>query len=89
MSRHDIAELALNNNHSHAQIHIYFICIVLGVHNTEAYYVESIPVVQEQSYDQYDIAHDVKNIHVLRQQTYDQYDIAHYVEAITVVREHT
>ena len=89
MSRHDIADLALNNNHSLAQIHIYFIFIVLGVHNTEAYYVESIPGVQEQSYDQHDIAHDVKNIHVLRQQTYDQYDIAHYVEAITVVREHT
>ena len=89
MSRHDIAELALNNNHSLTQIHIYFIFIVLGVHNTEAYYVETIPVVQEQPYDQYDIVHDVKAIHVLRQQTYDQYDITHYVEAITVVREHT
>ena len=89
MSRDDIAELALNNNHSLAQIHIYFICIVIGVHNTESYYVEAIPVVQEQLYDQYDIAHYVKTIHVLRQQTYDQYDIAHYVEAIPVVREHT
>jgi hypothetical protein len=89
LSRDDIAELALNNNHSLAQIHIYFIFIVLSVHNTESYYVETITVVQEQPYDQYDIAHDVKNIHVLRQQTYDQYDIAHYVEAIPVVREHT
>ena len=82
MSRDDIVELAFNNNHSLAQIHIYFIFIV---HNTESYYEETIPVVQEQPYDQYDIAHDVKNIHVLRQQTYDQYDIAHYVEAIPVV----
>jgi hypothetical protein len=89
LSRDDIAELALNNNHSHAQIHIYFICIVLGVHNTEAYYVETIPVVQEQPYDQYDIAYDVKTIHVLRQQTYDQYNIAHYVQVNPVVREHT
>ena len=89
MSRDDITELAFNNNHSLAQIHISFIFIVLGVHNTEAYYVETIPVVQEQHYDQYDISHDVKTIHVLRQQTYDQYDIAHYVEAIPVVREHT
>ena len=89
MSRDDIAELALNNNYSLAQIHIYFICIVLGVHNTEAYYVETIPVVQEQPYDQYDIAYDVKTIHVPRQQTYDQYDIAHYVQVNPVVREHT
>ena len=89
MSRDDIAELALNNNHSLAQIHIYFIFIVLGVHNTEVYYVETNSVVQEQPYDQYDIAHDVKNIHVLREQMYDQYDIALYVEAIPVVREHT
>ena len=89
MSRDDIAELAINNNHSLAQIHIYFIFIVLGVHNTEAYYVETIPVVKEPPYDQYDIAHDVKTIHVLRQQTFDQYDIAHYVEAIPVVWEHT
>ena len=81
--------LALINNHSLAQIHIYFIFIVLSVHNTEEYYVDTNPVVQEQPYDQYDIAHDVNNIHVLRQQTYDQYDIAHYVEAIPVVREHT
>jgi hypothetical protein len=43
-----IAELVLYNNNSLAQIHIYFIFIVLGVHNTEAYYVETIPVVQEQ-----------------------------------------
>jgi hypothetical protein len=57
--------LALNNNYSLAQIHIYFICIVLGVHNTEAYYVETIPVVQEQPYDQYDIAYDVKNTNVI------------------------
>ena len=85
MSRDDIAELAFNNNNSLAQIHISFIFIVLGVHNTEAYYVETIPVVQEQHYDQYDISHDVKTIHVLRQQTYDQYDIAHYVEVIPVV----
>jgi hypothetical protein len=89
LSRDDIAELALNNNHWLAQIHIYFICIVIGVHNTEAYYVEAIPVVQEQLYDQYDIAHYVKTNHVLRQQTYDQYDIAYYVEAIPVVREYT
>ena len=81
--------MALNNNHSLAQIHIYFIFIVLSVHNTEAYYVETIPVVQEQPYDQYDISHDVKTIHVLRQQTYNQYDIAKYVESIPVVREHT
>ena len=66
MSRDDIAELALNNNHSLSQIHIYFIFIVLGVHNTEAYYVETNPVVQEQSYDQYDIAHHVEAIPVVR-----------------------
>ena len=89
MSRDDIVELALNNNHPLTQIHIYFIFIALGVHNTEAYYVETNPVVQEQPYDQYDIAHDVKTIPVLRQQTYDQYDIAHYVEAIPVVRKQT
>ena len=89
MSRDDIAELALNNNYSLAQIHIYFICIVLGVHNTEAYYVETIPLVQEQIYDQYDIPHDVATIHVLRQQTYDQYDIAHDVTIIHVLRQQT
>jgi hypothetical protein len=85
LSRNDIAQLALNNNHSLAQIHIYFIFIVLDVHNTLACYVETSPVVQEQPYDQYDIAHDVTNIHAPRQQTYDQYDIAHYVETIPVV----
>jgi hypothetical protein len=65
LSRDDIAELALNNNHSLAQIHIYFIFIILDVHNTEAYYVETNPVVQEQPYDQYDIAHYVGTIPVV------------------------
>ena len=65
MSRDDTAELALNNIHSLAQIHIYFICIVLSVHNTEAYYVETFPVVQKQPDDQYDIAHYVGTIPVV------------------------
>ena len=69
MSRDDIAELALNNNHSLAQIHIYFICIVLSVHNTEAYYVETFPVVQKQPDDQYDITHYVEAIPVVREHT--------------------
>jgi hypothetical protein len=69
LSRDNIAELTLNNNHSLAQIHIHFFFIVLGVHNTEAYYVETIPVVQQQTYDQYDIAHYVEAIPVVREHT--------------------
>ena len=52
--------MALNSNHSLTQIQMYITIIVVGVHNTDSHYVETIPVVQEQPYDQYDIAHDVK-----------------------------
>ena len=39
---------------------IYNTFIFVGVHNTETNYVDTIPVVQEQLYDQYDIAHCVE-----------------------------
>jgi hypothetical protein len=39
-----------------------------------------IPVVQEQPYDQYDIAQNTETIHVVQEQLYDQYDIAHCAE---------
>ena len=55
-SRHDITVMALNSNHALTQIQIYISIIVVGVPYTDSYYVDTIPVVQEQPYDQYDIA---------------------------------
>jgi hypothetical protein len=48
--------MALNSNHALTQIQIYISIIVVGVPYTDSYYVDTIPVVQEQPYDQYDIA---------------------------------
>ena len=87
MSRHDIAELALNNNHPFTQILISNTFIVLGVHNTESHYVETIPVVRVQPYDQYDIAQNTGTIHVTQEQPYDQYDIAQNTGTINVTQE--
>ena len=87
MSRHDIAELALNNNHPFTQILISNTSIVLRVHNTESHYVETISVVREQPYDQYDIAHNTRTIHVTQEQPYDQYDIAQNTGTIHVTQE--
>jgi hypothetical protein len=42
------------------QIQIYITIIIVGVHNTDSHYVDTIHVVQEQPYDQYDIAHCVE-----------------------------
>jgi hypothetical protein len=72
--------MALNSNHSLTQIQIYITIIIVGVHNTDSHYVDTIPVVQEQPYDQYDIAHNTGTIPVVQEQHYDQYDIAHCVE---------
>jgi hypothetical protein len=46
----------LNSNHSLTQIQIYITIIIVGVQNTDSHYVDTIPVVQEQPYDQHDIA---------------------------------
>ena len=74
MSRHDIAELALNNNHPFTQILISNTFIVLGVHNTETHYVDTIPVVQEQPYNQFEIVHNVDRSPVGQEQPYDTID---------------
>jgi hypothetical protein len=50
--------MALNSNHSLTQIQIYITIIIVGVHNTDSHYVETIPVVQEQPYDQSQLCHD-------------------------------
>ena len=52
--------MALNSNHSLTQIQIYITIIIVGVHNTNSHDVDTIHVVQEQPYDQYDIAHCVE-----------------------------
>jgi hypothetical protein len=44
-----------------------------------------IPVVQEQPFDQYDIAHNTGTIPVVQEQLYDQYDIAHCVETSLLI----
>ena len=77
--------MALNSNHSLTQIQIYITIIVVGVHNTDSHYVVTIPVVQEQPYDQYDITHNTGTIPVVQQQHYDQYDIAHCVETSLLI----
>jgi hypothetical protein len=50
------------------------------VFTTQTHYVDTIPVVQEQPYDQYDIAQNTGTIPVVQEQLYDQYDIVHCVE---------
>jgi hypothetical protein len=56
--------MALNSNHSLTQIQIYITIIIVGVHNTDSHYGDTIPVVQEQPYDQYDIAQNTGTITV-------------------------
>ena len=56
--------MALNSNHSLTQIQIYISIIVVGVPNTDSYYVDTIPVVQEQHYDKYHIAQNTGTIPV-------------------------
>ena len=77
--------MALNSNHSLTQIQIYITIIVVGVHNTDSQYVDTIPVVQEQPYDPYDIAEKTWTIPVVQEQHYDQYDIAHCVETSLLI----
>ena len=69
--------MALSSNHSLTQIQIYITIIIVGVHNTDSQYVDIIPVIQEQPYDQYDRAQNTGTIPVVQEQHYDQYDIAH------------
>ena len=77
--------MALNSNHPLTQIQIYITIIIVGVHNTDSHYVDTIPVVQEQPYDQHDIAHNTGTIPVVQEQHYDQYDIAHCVETSLMI----
>jgi hypothetical protein len=56
--------MALNSNHSLTQIQIYITIIIVGVNNTDSQYVDTIHVVQEQPYYQYDIAHGVETSHM-------------------------
>jgi hypothetical protein len=77
--------MALNGNHSLTQIQMYITIIIVGVHNTDSQYVDTIPVVQEQPYDQYDIAQNTGTIHVVQEQHYDQYDIAHCVKTSLLI----
>ena len=71
--------MALNSNHTLTQIQMYITIIVVGVQNADSQYVDTIPVVQEQLYDPYDIAHNTGTIPVVQEQHYDQYDIGHCV----------
>ena len=71
--------MALNTNHSPTQIQMYITIIVVGVRNIDSQYVDTIPVVQEQLYDPYDIAQNTGTIPVVQEQHYDQYDIGHCV----------
>ena len=84
-SRDDITVLALNSNHSLTQIQMYITIIVVGVHNTDSQYVDTIPVVQEQPYHQYDIEKNAGTIPVVQDQPYDQYDIAHCIETSLLI----
>jgi hypothetical protein len=62
-----VKKQSLTNSNSN----IYITIIVVGVHNTDSYYVDTIPVVQEQPYDQYDIAQHTGTITVVQEQLYD------------------
>ena len=64
---------------------IYITIIVVGVHNTDSYYVDTILVVQEQPYDQYHITRNPGTIPVVQEQLYDQYDFAHCVETSLMI----
>ena len=77
--------MVLNSNHSLTQIQIYITIIIVDVQNTYSQYVDTIPVVQEQPYDPYDIAQNTGTIPVVQEQHYDQYDIAHCVETSLMI----
>ena len=64
---------------------MYITIIVVGVQNTDSQYAYTIPVVQEQPYDPYDIAQNKGTIPVVQEQHYDQYDISHCVETSLLI----